>query len=204
MHCDQNINTREPAILVSSNVNAVSIFNYSCCLYRLDAALFSAAAWTPDRRQTRSSRTLGYLDPKCRVRSHLARRFWARSPAPWRVALAVPLFALACLLSWTAVRALGRQWRFDAGVNEDHELVRSGPYRFVRHPIYTSIICLFLGTGLLVARWPLLLVSFVLLIVGTQIRVRTEDRLLESHFGEALREYRREVPAYIPLLKRRP
>jgi protein-S-isoprenylcysteine O-methyltransferase Ste14 len=130
--------------------------------------------------------------------------FWTRSPAPWRVALAVPLFALACLLSWTAVRALGRQWRFDAGVNEDHELVRSGPYRFVRHPIYTSIICLFLGTGLLVARWPLLLVSFVLLIVGTQIRVRTEDRLLESHFGEALREYRREVPAYIPLLKRRP
>jgi protein-S-isoprenylcysteine O-methyltransferase Ste14 len=118
--------------------------------------------------------------------------------------LAVPLFALACLLSWTAVRALGRQWRFDAGVNEDHELVRSGPYRFVRHPIYTSMMCLFLGTALLIARWPLLLLSFALLILGTEIRVRTEDRLLESHFGESLREYLSEVPAYIPLLKRRP
>jgi protein-S-isoprenylcysteine O-methyltransferase Ste14 len=129
--------------------------------------------------------------------------FWTRSPAPWRLILSAPLLAVACLISWTAVRALGRQWRFDAGVNEDHELVRSGPYRIVRHPIYTSMMCLFLGTGLLITRLPLLLLSFALLILGTEIRVRTEDRLLESHFGEALREYRREVPAYIPFMRRR-
>ena len=44
----------------------------------------------------------------------------------------------------TGVGALGRQWRIDAGLNSDHELVQSGPYRIVRHPIYTSMLCLLL------------------------------------------------------------
>ncbi len=76
--------------------------------------------------------------------------FWERSPQPWQVALSIVLFVLASLLSWTGARALGRQWRIDAGLSADHELVMSGPYRFVRHPIYTSLLCILLGTGFLI------------------------------------------------------
>ena len=100
------------------------------------------------------------------------------------------------------MRALGQHWRLDAGLNADHELVRAGPYRVVRHPIYTSMFCMLLGTGLVLATpLPLLLPSLLMLAIGTEIRVRTEEKLLASQFGEQFLDYRRRVPAYIPFLK---
>ena len=128
-------------------------------------------------------------------------RFWERSLHPWQVLLSVVLFVLASLLSWTGARALGRQWRIDAGLSADHELITSGPYRFVRHPIYTSLLCILLGTGFLITPWWLLLPSLLLFIIGTKIRVRIEDNLLASQFGDRFAEYRKRVPAYIPFPK---
>ena len=127
--------------------------------------------------------------------------FWERRPEWWRVAVSVALFALACVISWTGARALGRQYRFDAALNARHELVRSGPYRFVRHPIYTSMLCVLLATGVLVAPTYLLLVAVALFLAGTEIRMRVEDQLLESQFGPQFRDYQRSVPRFIPLLK---
>jgi protein-S-isoprenylcysteine O-methyltransferase Ste14 len=128
-------------------------------------------------------------------------RFWERSPKPWQVALSIVLFALASLLSWTGARALGRQWRIDAGLSADHELVMSGPYRLVRHPIYTSLLCILLGTGFLITPWRLLLPAILLFVIGTEIRVRIEDNLLASQFGDRFSEYKKRVPAYIPFPK---
>jgi protein-S-isoprenylcysteine O-methyltransferase Ste14 len=127
--------------------------------------------------------------------------FWERSPQTWQLALSIVLFLLAALLSWTGARALGRQWRLDAGLSADHELITFGPYRFVRHPIYTSMLCVLFGTGFLITPWWLLLPAFLILIAGTEIRVRIEDNLLASQFGEGFVEYKRRVPAYIPFLK---
>jgi protein-S-isoprenylcysteine O-methyltransferase Ste14 len=128
--------------------------------------------------------------------------FWTRSPGPWRIVIAALLFLVASVLSWTSMRALGQHWRLDAGLNADHELVRAGPYRVVRHPIYTSMFCMLLGTGLVLATpLPLLLPSLLMLAIGTEIRVRTEEKLLASQFGEQFLDYRRRVPAYIPFLK---
>jgi len=127
---------------------------------------------------------------------------WTRSPGPLRIATCILLFAVASILSWTSTHALGRQWRLDAGLNSDHELVRSGPYRLIRHPIYTSMLCMLLGTGLLlVTPLTLLLPSIVFFVIGTEIRVRIEEKLLAAQFGDEFLEYRRRVPAYIPFLK---
>jgi protein-S-isoprenylcysteine O-methyltransferase Ste14 len=128
-------------------------------------------------------------------------KFWERTPEDWRTALSVFFFISAGLLSWTSARALGRQWRIDAGLNPDHELVQSGAYRMVRHPIYTSMLCLLLGTGFMITPLPMLLLSTLLFIIGTEIRVRIEDTLLASRFGDQFRDYQRRVPAYIPFLK---
>jgi protein-S-isoprenylcysteine O-methyltransferase Ste14 len=111
-------------------------------------------------------------------------KFWERSPEPW-----------------TATRALGRHLRFDAALSPDHELVRSGPYSVLRHPIYTSMLCLLLGTAFMIAPLPLFLAAIVIFIGGTEIRVRVEDGLLASRFGDNFREYRRSVSAYIPLVR---
>lgn len=127
--------------------------------------------------------------------------FWTRTPNWWRIALNVIFASFAAILSWTSTRALGRQWRIDAGLNVDHELVRSGPYRIARHPIYTSMLCLLLATGFLTATMPMLLVAMLVFIVGLETRTRVEDRLLSSRFGEDFQAYRRAVSAYIPFVR---
>jgi protein-S-isoprenylcysteine O-methyltransferase Ste14 len=127
--------------------------------------------------------------------------FWLRPLTWWRTALATLFFLAAAIFSWTAVKALGKHLRFDAAIGVDHQLVQSGAYRWLRHPIYTSMFCLLLATGLLFTPALLLLIAVVVFIAGTEIRVRIEDGLLLSHFGEPARDYQRSVSAYIPFLR---
>ena len=126
--------------------------------------------------------------------------FWNRSPAAWRLVLGIALLATAVVLSWTSARTLGRHWRFDAGLNADHQLVRSGAYRFVRHPIYTSMLSMLLGTGFLITPLSVLVIATTLFIIGTQIRVRIEDALLAARFGHDFRDYQSKVAAYVPFV----
>jgi len=128
-------------------------------------------------------------------------RFWENSLPTWRLAFSVVFFGLASILSWTARAALGRQWRFDAGLIAEHQLITSGPYRIIRHPIYTSMLCLLAGMGFIVARPLLFAAAMLLALAGTEIRVRIEDGLLAARFGERFNKYQREVHAYIPLLR---
>jgi protein-S-isoprenylcysteine O-methyltransferase Ste14 len=122
-------------------------------------------------------------------------------PGPARAAASMALAPAAVVLAWTAVRHLGRQWRIHAGLYEDHELVRTGPYRFVRHPIYASMLALLLATAALRAPWHAFLAALAIFLAGTEIRVRAEDRLLAGRFGAAFQDYRTRVPAYVPLLR---
>lgn len=127
--------------------------------------------------------------------------FWMRSPALWQVAVAVLCFLFAALLSWTSTRALGNHLRFDAALSHDHQLVRSGPYGILRHPIYTSMLCILLGTGVLITPPLLFLAALIVFLLGTEIRVRAEDGLLASRFGDEFRQYRRTVSAYVPFVR---
>jgi len=101
-----------------------------------------------------------------------------------RIAAAVLLGSIACLLSWTSVKHLGRQFRVNAGLYEDHQLVRTGPYAVVRHPIYSSLLAMLLSTICLLTPWRWAILSILLFVAGTEIRLQTEDRLLASRFGE--------------------
>jgi protein-S-isoprenylcysteine O-methyltransferase Ste14 len=127
-------------------------------------------------------------------------RFWEGPPVWWRVAASCALFMISCIVSWTAARALDRQFRFDAALDSAHTLVRSGPYRYVRHPIYTSMLCILLATGSIVSPLRLMLVSIVVFLCGALIRIRIEDGLLESQFGPEFVNYRQHVPAMLPFL----
>jgi protein-S-isoprenylcysteine O-methyltransferase Ste14 len=122
-------------------------------------------------------------------------------PGPARILASMVAGLIAAVLSWTSVKHLGKQFRVNAGLYEDHELVRSGPYAIVRHPIYASLLAILLSTILLLTpgRWAV--VSLALFAMGTEIRVRTEDKLLAARFGRAFAEYRRKVPAYVPFVR---
>jgi protein-S-isoprenylcysteine O-methyltransferase Ste14 len=105
------------------------------------------------------------------------------------------------VLAWMATRHLDKQWRFEAALSEDHELITTGPYRWVRHPIYASILGMLLATGLSKTWWPLFLTGILFAIIGTEIRVRAEDRLLAARFGERHARFKEETKAYIPLVR---
>ena len=126
--------------------------------------------------------------------------FWGRPLPVWRAAVSVILFALAAILSWTSSRALAGQLRVDAALGADHRLVRSGPYALVRNPIYTSMLMVLCATAVIIAGWELSVAALVLFVIGTEIRVRTEERLLASRFGEEFEAYKRSVHSYLPFL----
>ena len=60
---------------------------------------------------------------------------------------------VAAVLSWSAVKHLGRQFRVHAGLYEDHQLVTTGPYAIVRHPIYSSLLAILASTLFLLTPW---------------------------------------------------
>jgi len=122
-------------------------------------------------------------------------------PGMARVVASVLLGPASAVLAFTAVRHLGSQFRIYAGLYEDHELVRTGPYALVRHPIYTSLLAILLATLLLLTPWPWVAFALACFLAGTEIRVHSEDALLASRFGEEYTAYRRAVRAYVPFIR---
>ena len=108
------------------------------------------------------------------------------------------LLACSVWMLQAAISALGKQWSLTARVLEEHTLVTSGPYGLVRHPIYTAMFGMLLGSGILVSRWESVVVGAAFFLWGTVIRVRIEERLLRAVFGTAYENYARKVPALIP------
>jgi protein-S-isoprenylcysteine O-methyltransferase Ste14 len=104
-------------------------------------------------------------------------------------------------LSWMATRHLDKQWRFEAALSEDHELITTGPYRWLRHPIYASLFGLLLEVGLAKTWWPLLIAGVVFYIAGTEIRIKAEEGLLDARFGETYATYKAATKAYIPFVR---
>jgi protein-S-isoprenylcysteine O-methyltransferase Ste14 len=124
--------------------------------------------------------------------------FWRRN-LEWPQFVAVTVLASAgCLLIGSALTSLGRHWRIDAGLHRDHMLIQTGPYRYVRHPIYLSMFFMLLATGIAAAPWPLIAIAVVLFVAGTEIRARIEDSLLATRFGVAFADYRGHVASYFP------
>ena len=97
-----------------------------------------------------------------------------------------------------AVRTLGKEWSITARLVEGHKLATSGPYAYVRHPIYTGMLGMLVATGLAISRWEALLVALPIFFVGTIIRVRSEEKLLREAFAEEFEDYSRRVAAIVP------
>jgi len=122
-----------------------------------------------------------------------------KSAAALVVSMVLAPFSVA--LAWYATRHLGKQWRYEAALSEDHELIQTGPYRWIRHPIYTSMFGMLMSTGAAYTWWPLWIGGAALFVAGTEIRVAAEDRLLAERFRETFIAYRSRVRAYIPLIR---
>ena len=134
---------------------------------------------------------------------------YPRFPAPlkWQVlphvallqimGAAITVYGLVFTL-W-ARRTLAGNWSSDVTFKRDHELIRLGPYRFVRHPIYTGLLVMCLGTALQIGQLRGGL-SVLLVTTGFWIKLNQEERLLLEHFPEGYPAYQKQVKALIPFL----
>ena len=122
---------------------------------------------------------------------------WHRTLLTGLLGDAMALAGLAVML-WARV-TLGRNWSGGVVLKADHELVTSGPYRFVRHPIYSGLLLLMLAWAV----WRGRSIGFggvTVLILLFWIKARAEEQLMIQHFGDAYRSYKARVKALIPYI----
>jgi protein-S-isoprenylcysteine O-methyltransferase Ste14 len=181
-------------------------------LWVMTALLVAAVAWTAlrkvDRPEGSSRRLLSSLGIALQAAGFAMAGIGFMKPVlPWWAPYSVASTILVILLGGTAialfvsaVSAMGKNWSLIARTRSDHELVRSGPFAIVRHPIYLALLLYLLGMAAALGHWQQLLFAVPLYLGGTVIRIRAEEALLRAQFGEDHARYVREVPALIPLL----
>jgi len=103
-----------------------------------------------------------------------------------------------CLAVWSR-KSLGDDWSRDVELKQGHKLVERGPYRLVRHPIYTSHLLMGLGTAI-VAGSLVAFAGLLFFLVGFCIKLRQEEDLLIRHFPEEYPAYKARVKALVPFL----
>lgn len=122
------------------------------------------------------------------------------SPRPlWGSAVGLALLYLGFALTFWARVTLGGNWSGRITLKQDHELITTGPYRFVRHPIYTGLILALLGTAVVEEN---LLLVFVLIAVawGFVIKARIEESYMLGNFGTRYEDYRTRTGLLLPRL----
>ena len=119
-------------------------------------------------------------------------------PGGWvRYYIAVGLVVLGLAFSIWARAVLGGNWSGSVTLKVDHELVQRGPYRWIRHPIYTGILAAILGSGLAAGRVYGLL-AFLLALVSLVRKLRIEERYMAQAFADRYAAYRRMSWALVP------
>lgn len=108
------------------------------------------------------------------------------------------LMAAALGLFVWAGATLGRNWSLVARMRGDHALVTTGPFRWVRHPIYVALALVVIALALALGHGIRLVVALPLYAAGTWARVRSEERLLRATFGAAYADYAARVPRFVP------
>jgi protein-S-isoprenylcysteine O-methyltransferase Ste14 len=158
------------------------------------------------RKQTSSSRLMQALvtiaayfllfDRDLAIGS-LGWRFVPAAPFWW--ILGTALVVAGILLAFWARFFLGRNWSATVTIKQDHELVRSGPYALVRHPIYSGLLLAMLGTALAQGELRGLL-AVLLALLGYRWKSHIEESFMQEQFGEGYTVYRRQVKALIPFV----
>jgi len=121
---------------------------------------------------------------------------WAR----WIFWVAAFVTASGLLFTVWARLHLGRNWSGTVTIKQDHELVDTGPYALVRHPIYTGLLLAFIGSAVAWGEWRGVL-AVLIAVVSLWRKLRLEERWMTERFGERYRAYCEQVPALVPFWK---
>lgn len=119
---------------------------------------------------------------------------------PWTFWIGAALTVAGLLFSVWARVHLGRNWSGIVTVKQDHELITSGPYAIVRHPIYTGLLLAFIGSAIARGEWRGV-VAVAITWWAFYAKMRREERFMCEQFGDAYQGYCERVPALVPFLR---
>jgi protein-S-isoprenylcysteine O-methyltransferase Ste14 len=100
--------------------------------------------------------------------------------------------AAGLFLAILARRHLGRYWSGKITIKVDHQLIRTGPYKKLRHPIYAGLLTMYAATALVTGTW-LALAGFAMALIAYARKIRIEEQNLRAAFGAEYEAYRRET-----------
>jgi len=120
--------------------------------------------------------------------------------APWARFSGLAILLAATALALWARFVLGLMWSAAPVVKEGHQLRTSGPYAITRHPIYTGLLGMLLGS-LLVAGGGLWIVPFPIALILIEFKIRIEERFMTAEFPKEYPRYRKRVPQLVPGLR---
>jgi protein-S-isoprenylcysteine O-methyltransferase Ste14 len=121
-------------------------------------------------------------------------------PMPVRYTGLAVAIASALFAAW-AMWSLGRSYGIRMDLFDGHRLVTGGPYRVTRHPMYLGIISFHVGATMAMESLALLLVTVIYVIPYTVARIRAEDGVLASAFGDEYQSFATRVPALVPFAR---
>jgi protein-S-isoprenylcysteine O-methyltransferase Ste14 len=120
--------------------------------------------------------------------------------APWTNIASVALVAAGLGLSFWARYHLGQYWSSSVSLKEDHRIIETGPYAYLRHPIYSGIILAIMGSFVSTGTYRTLL-GFAVIVAALCIKAAREEHLLSGELGSAYTEYRRHTGFLVPRLR---
>jgi protein-S-isoprenylcysteine O-methyltransferase Ste14 len=116
----------------------------------------------------------------------------------WAFASGLALLGSGLWLFRRSHAGLGTNWSVNLELREDHQLVTSGIYKYIRNPMYAALLLYAVAQTLLLSNWiagPCFLVQFTLMFI---LRLRGEERMMSEKFGQAYKEYARRTKRLIP------
>jgi len=111
--------------------------------------------------------------------------------------IALLMAAAVGLFAW-ASRTMGRNWSVVARTRSDHELVTTGPFAYLRHPIYTALALLLIALAIAYGNAARLILALPIYALGTWLRIAEEERLLRDAFGTSYDAYVTRVKRFVP------
>jgi len=113
-------------------------------------------------------------------------------------AIAAILILVGIGIQWWAIVTLGRFFSVDIALQEKHQIVQKGPYRWVRHPAYTGLLIIFLGVGIAFNSWLSLILVVVPITTFFLYRIEFEENALSEELGAAYLEYCKKTKRLLP------
>ncbi len=115
-------------------------------------------------------------------------------------ATGIILILAGIILRFLSVRKLGRFFHSKIVIQEKHELITNGPYKYLRNPSYTGTLVSFIGFGIGIGNWLSLIILFFSGLVSFVRRILFENQALLKRFGNEYEEYRKKTWALIPFI----